>query len=127
MNTTLVNLAQPVVVSTIDYVLEDYPSHPYQQAFASPELRQKLVAQVLNDCTHRYITVPNLDDLTSSLGGTQRDIQTDSLMQMSSQRQALETLIRRLIEQVLQDNWDWVERHIPIAPDNGESCADWFG
>lgn len=103
MNTTRVSLAQPVVVSTIDYVLEDCPFHPYQQAFASPKLRQKLVALVLNRCANMYIAIA---DGTEAAGDRPESWQIDqeAIGQISAQRRALECLIRSLIEQVIQDN-----------------------
>lgn len=46
--TMVVNLTQQSIVGEIESVLNTYPSHPYQQAFAIPDLRQELITFVLN-------------------------------------------------------------------------------
>lgn len=48
MPNTELNLAQQLVISKIENVLDDYPAYPYQQAFTIPNLRQELINYVLN-------------------------------------------------------------------------------
>ncbi|MBM0741115.1 hypothetical protein JOY44_05695 [Phormidium sp. CLA17] len=55
MSHGLINLTLPVVLQEIGYVLEEYPEHPYQTAFAMPELHQKLVAHILSNVPNRYV------------------------------------------------------------------------
>ena len=48
MSKTIANLTLPLVSLEIENVLDTYHYHPYRQAFAIPELREKLTAYVLN-------------------------------------------------------------------------------
>lgn len=53
MPNTELNLAQQLIISEIENVLDDYPAHPYQQAFTSPKLRQELIVYVLSRITDK--------------------------------------------------------------------------
>lgn len=55
MSKSIVNLTIPWVVAEIEQVLETYPHHPYQQAFANPDLRQELIAYVLTRIHNVYV------------------------------------------------------------------------
>lgn len=50
----LINLTLPKVIQAIDEVLEDYPEHPYQSAFAIHPIRQKLIAHILSLVPNAY-------------------------------------------------------------------------
>jgi hypothetical protein len=58
---TLINQTQSLIHQKINEVLETYPHHPYQQIFAHPDHRQKLVAYVLNRIPSTYTSI----DITS--------------------------------------------------------------
>lgn len=45
------SLVEQVVIAEIESILDDYLSHPAQEAVATPELRQKLVSYVLTRLT----------------------------------------------------------------------------
>jgi hypothetical protein len=53
MSSELTNLTLPAVIQEIEDVLYEYPEHPYQSAFSIPELRQKLIAHILNHVPNR--------------------------------------------------------------------------
>ncbi len=48
MTRTIVNLLELEVSKEIEAVLSTYSNHPYQQAFAIPDIRQELIAYVLS-------------------------------------------------------------------------------
>lgn len=60
MPLSLANLALQLVLNTLDRVLVTYPRFPHQQAFAVPELRQRLIAYVLNHIPSCYVSVDGL-------------------------------------------------------------------
>ncbi|MEH1943837.1 MAG: hypothetical protein V7L01_26955 [Nostoc sp.] len=57
--TTVVNLTQQSIVGEIESVLDTYPYHPYQEAFAIPDLRQELISFVLNRIPSFYTAMSN--------------------------------------------------------------------
>ena len=59
MSATIVNLTVPIVTEEIENVLCRYPHHPYQQAFAIPDLRQKLLVYVLSRVPNQYTVNQN--------------------------------------------------------------------
>lgn len=98
------NRIVPIVVTEIESVLADYPQYPYQLAFSMPELRQKLIAHVLNHLPHSYTAFKNKKELS-------RPIQPTSFPWEARIR--LENLIRGSIYHVLRENADWVSRNLP--------------
>ncbi|MEL6382892.1 MAG: hypothetical protein AAFQ89_10540 [Cyanobacteria bacterium J06626_18] len=67
MSQTIVNLALPVITSKIDAVLDTYPAAPYQQAFASAALREKLTAYVLRRVPTLYATAETATACSSTV------------------------------------------------------------
>lgn len=57
MTKAVFNLILPFIKRSIEEVLEIYPHHPYQQAFANPDMRQALIAYVLNRVSGCYVLV----------------------------------------------------------------------
>jgi hypothetical protein len=118
MDKQIVNLSHGVVTQTIEDVLETYPSHPYQQAFANPDLRQKLTAYVLSRIPSSYITVDGHAPAMANLAPLSRSLK---------QRHDLLELVHHGIQTILTDDWEWAERHIPEAPAPGFAPSTWFG
>lgn len=50
MTKELINRSLPVVVSEIEQVLERYPEHPYQQAFANPDFAPRVGCLCVKSC-----------------------------------------------------------------------------
>lgn len=92
------------VIKEIEYILEEYPQHPYQVAFSMRELRKKLIAQVLNNLPNRYRVIKETKDSNSSLRPIKHSLED---------RVRLETLIRGSIYHVLRENADWISHHLP--------------
>ena len=97
------NLTLLIVDQEIKNVLTDYPKYPYRAAFAIHELRQQLVAAVLNQISNRYI-VEGTQELTTKSGVPR----TSSL----EERAYMNALIRGGIVHFLQANADLIERHL---------------
>lgn len=57
MSRTIVNLTLPTVLEKIDAILDAYPFYPHQQAFAVPDLRQRLTAYVMSRMPVVYVTM----------------------------------------------------------------------
>ena len=103
MSHKIVNLTLPIVIREIDDVLEEYPVHPYQKAFAIDEVRKKLLAHVLSYIPNRYIV---LDE-------TQEPPKDDDFIYRSlEERVRIESLIRGSILHILRENADLVSRHV---------------
>lgn len=60
--TQVVNLTMLCLLKKIDIVLNSYPQ-VYRIAFKNPDLRQKLIAFVLNGVNNRHMLVENLQEL----------------------------------------------------------------
>lgn len=118
MTKTIINLALPVVVQEVENVLDTYPNHPYQQAFSAPDLRQKLISYVLCRIPSCYAVVEN---------SQQPVIDRKSLCFSLEQDLQVEALIRRGIQQIVQEDSEWVERHIPKEVEPEFTPSNWFG
>jgi len=59
MAQTIVNLTLPIVTEKIEQTLKNYPQHPHQELFHSPEMRQKLTAYVLSRLPVIYVAMDN--------------------------------------------------------------------
>jgi hypothetical protein len=103
MSYETINLSQPLVIQEIDNVLEDYPEYPYQAAFSIDELRQKLIAHVLNHLPYRYTTIENGQKLSRG---------SNALFPSLAQRLRLNVLIRGSILHLLRENADWISRRL---------------
>lgn len=114
---TIMNLTQQAVVAEIENVLDTYPDHPYQQAFAIPEVRQDLIAYVLSriPCVYSVVT------------SEQKIREVNYQLPSSQQKIHLEHLIHQGIFSILQEKSDWVSRHLPDSVQCGVEPSHWFG
>lgn len=119
MLASIANLKLPLVAEQIEDVLDNYPHHPYQQAFAAPHLRQKLLAYVLSQIPAAYQVV---EDQSSPE-------QSNSFLEKCSTVEHLhiEALVRRGIQQILRENAEWASRHIPEEVNPSDAPSHWFG
>jgi protein gp37 len=95
----LVNLTLPVVIQEIEHVLEEYPKHPYQTAFAIPELHQKLVAHVLSNVSNAYV-VEGVQELSR-----RPNVRHSPPIQ---ERLRMEMVVRGGILHILRENANWL-------------------
>ena len=117
MSKAVVNLILPVVTRAIEEVLETYPHHPYQQAFANPDIRQALIAYVLNRVSGYYVLVDK---------EKQQQLYSDLLKRCLEQTSHLEKTIHQGIVAVLRE-YAQVIGQIPEEVDPTDSPSNWFG
>jgi len=119
MTKTLVNLTITVVLKKLEKILETYPHHPYQEAFANPDIRQTLIAFVLSRVPNQYITLDEEEkpELFCS----------ESLCRSLEATSHIESIIHEGIDKVLCEESENVHRYIPEAVDPGLVASHWFG
>lgn len=118
MSKTIINLDLPFILSAIEEVLETYPHHPYQEAFAHPARRQDLIAYVLDRVMSSYVAVEDEELSVRAL----------SLLTSCLDRTAcIESTIHQGIATIMQQQSEQIYRQIPeiVAPNC--SPASWFG
>jgi hypothetical protein len=103
MQTKTLNLRLPLILNEIEAVLQAYPAHPYQQAFADSTLRQKLVDYTLYQASLFYNVVSDEQDLPPQSG-----------RRIFEQRLYIQPLIRQGIQQILQKHSDWVNQYLGL-------------
>lgn len=104
MSHGLADLTLPVVMQEIEDVLEEYPEHPYQSAFAIPELRQKLIDHVFSHSPSRHVGEGKQEASSNSKA------QRPSFLQ---ERLRLEMLIRGSMLHLLRENAAWLSQRLP--------------
>lgn len=118
MSKTVVNLTLPVINQEIGKVLDTYPDHPYQQAFANSELKQRLIAYVLSQVDCKF-TVTN---------GEEPEISPETLFPSAADQLHIKQIIQQGVERLLNEESDWVNQHIPeTSADAEEDPSHWFG
>ncbi|BAY74047.1 Late competence development ComFB family protein [Nostoc sp. DSM 114161] len=123
---TVVNLTQQSVIGEIESVLDTYPYHPYQQAFAIPDLRQELIAFVLN-------RIPSFYSVISDGNIPLAEAEQESLLNYQLPRKRLEqqlhlqNLIHQGICSIVQEKSDWIGNHLCEIVQPGCEPSHWFG
>jgi hypothetical protein len=118
MTKTIVNLLISVVASEVEEILDTYDDHPYQQAFAIPEMRQELIAFVLSHLPSSYTVI---DESLDSHPYT-------SITQVSeSERHAIRHQIHEGIQHILNQYGGTISHHIPETDQPGLAPTHWFG
>lgn len=116
MAKTIVNLTQPIVTQEVEEVLSSYPDRPYQQAFAIPDLRQKLIAYVMTRSQVAYTAVEE-----------EVNLNPDAFRLSLEERLQMEALIHQGIHQILQEDADWAAHHLPQMVHPAAAPSNWFG
>jgi hypothetical protein len=118
MEKTVINITLPAVTQEIERVLATYPDHPHQQAFANPELRQRLLAYVLTQIDCKF---------TVAEQGETPQINPEILFPSAEDQLQIEDTIHQGIQRLLTDKDAWVSHHIPEPEQPGETPSHWFG
>ncbi|AFY47501.1 hypothetical protein Nos7524_1628 [Nostoc sp. PCC 7524] len=123
---TVVNLTQQSVLGEIENVLDTYPYHPYQQAFAISDLRQELIAFVLNRIPCFYSAVSEEQLL---LQNCDRESQLNQKLPRSplEQQLHLQRLIHQGIDSIFQAKSDWISHHLCESVEASCEPSHWFG
>ncbi|MEH2246500.1 hypothetical protein [Nostoc sp.] len=123
---SVVNVTQQSVVGEIESVLDTYPSDPYQQAFAIPDLRQELIAFVLN-------RIPSFYSVMSDGQIPLAEAEQGSLAYYKLPRKPLEqqlhlqNLIHQGICLIVQEKSDWISHHLCETVEPASEPSHWFG
>ncbi|MBE9000829.1 MULTISPECIES: hypothetical protein [unclassified Nostoc] len=123
---TVVNLTQQSVVGEIESVLDTYPYHPYQKAFAIPDLRQELIAFVLT-------RLPSFDGAISEGHISLAEAEQGRLAYYKLPRKPLEqqlhlqNLIHQGICLIVQEKSDWINDHVCEIVQPACEASHWFG
>ncbi|AOY78512.1 late competence development ComFB family protein [Moorena producens JHB] len=92
---TLVHVTTPIVIQEIENVLATYPEFPYQDVFSQSNIRQDLIAYVLNRIPNHYEAIDKIEPSSKSR----------ALRQLSSEQKLyLENWIHTGIYNIL--HWD---------------------
>ncbi len=119
LSPSLLNLNLPIVTQEVESVLQTYPSHPYQRAFAIPSLKEQLVAYVLNQIPSRYRPVGSLEE------ALERGV--ISWSEVRDQKQQVQPLIHLGIVDLYQRHMQWINTHIPEVVYSDTRPSTWFG
>jgi hypothetical protein len=123
---TVVKLTQQSVLGEIENVLDTYSYHPYQQAFAIPDLRQELIAFVLNRIPCFYSAVSKEQLEAQSCDQDSRFNQKLPRRPLEQQLH-LQNLIHQRIYSSLQQKSDWISHHLCESVEAACEPSHWFG
>lgn len=119
---TVVNLTQQSVLGEIESVLDTYPYHPYQQAFAIPDLRQELIAFVLSRIPCLYYT------MSEGIPFAEQCLPNSKLPRSPLEQQLhVQNLIHQGIYAIFQEKSDWISHHLCEKVQPGLEPSHWFG
>jgi hypothetical protein len=105
----LINLTLLLVIYEIERLLKEYPEQPYQVAFSSQELRQKLILHVLNQVPNYYTILDEDKELPTDPTGLYHSFEEQVFM---------EVLIRESIVHLLEENADYIINYIAQKPNS---------
>ncbi|OYD93779.1 hypothetical protein CDG76_17525 [Nostoc sp. 'Peltigera membranacea cyanobiont' 210A] len=121
----VVNLTQQSIVGEIESVLNTYPSHPYQQAFAIPDLRQELITFVLNRIPSFYSI---MSDEQIPAEAKQGSLAYYKLPRKPLEQQLnLQNLIHQGICLIVQEKSDWISHRVCETVQPACEPSHWFG
>jgi hypothetical protein len=118
MSKTIINLTQHSILQEIERVLENYPDHPCQQAFAHPGLRQELLIWVLNRIPNVFTLLEESEDAV---------VHPTYARYCSDRQSCTEFVIHQGIQEILIQNQSMIERHIPAEESAEQPMSHWFG
>ncbi|MBD2081564.1 hypothetical protein [Leptolyngbya sp. FACHB-17] len=118
MSKTIVNLTEHHILQEIERVVEDYPQHPYQQAFSHPDFRQQLLVWVLNRVPSVFTLVEDTQEVS---------VHPTYAPYCSDPQSCTEFVIRQGIEEILVQNQQEIEHCLPEEEDAGLAPSHWFG
>lgn len=117
MSKKIFNLLTPVIVREVEEILSHYSDHPYQQAFANPELRDELIAFVLNSVPGNYVVFDE---------ASERPPSTD-FRPSAHDRETIDIWIHQGIQHIFERYAEAIPHHIPDVDDPGLLPSQWFG
>ncbi len=95
MSELIINLTKIAIAQEVEDILDDYPTDTYRQALHAPDLRQALIAYVLNRIPNCYMTAYECQFFSKTLSSL------NTLQQGKAHRAAM---IRQGIEALCQQD-----------------------
>jgi hypothetical protein len=122
---TVVKLTEQSVICEINSVLDTYPYHPYQQAFAIPDLRQELISFVIHRLPgfHSQINDSLLINDDDKFNSFHHKLPRHSL----EQKLHLQKLIHQGISSIIRDKSDWISNYLCATIEPNCQTSHWFG
>lgn len=118
MAKTVTNLTMPAILAKVEEILETYPHHPHQQAFANPDIRQELIAYILTRVHSEYGAIEETDECL---------IEVDLERDLNPEAVNTDQIVHQGIHHILEQNPETVNQHIPEAEDPRSMPSHWFG
>lgn len=118
MTKTVTNLTIPTILAKVEEILETYPHHPYQQAFANPDIRQELIAYVLTRIHNEYGAIEETEEWL---------IEADITREVFLGESDTDDIVHQGIHHILEQNQETVRQHIPEEEDPRSMPSHWFG
>lgn len=115
---TLMNLTEHSILQEIERILELYPDYPYQQAFTHPDLRQTLLAWVLNRVPNIFIMIENAEEMI---------VHPDYAPYCRDQQSCVELVIREGIQEILRQNQAAIAHYLLAEEIPEQAASQWFG
>jgi hypothetical protein len=123
---TVVKLTQKFVINEIEIVLNTYPYQPYQQAFAIPDLRQELIAFVINRLPCFSSQVADSEILVTE--DEKEDLLKSKLSRNPLEQQLhIQNLIHQGIFSIIQKKSEWISDHLCETVQPNCQPSSWFG
>jgi hypothetical protein len=113
----IINLTFILVSQELEEILEQYPEYPYQVAFSSQELRQKLLSHVLSQVPNHYALVEETEELPKDL---------TFLYASFEEWMRMESLIRESVVRLLGEKADEINSPIPKKDNSIKEPSLWF-
>jgi hypothetical protein len=118
MTKTLVNLAVPVIIQIIEEILENHPCR-YRNAFSIPDLRQELIAYILNHLPGDYIVFESLET---------KEVTENSYRYYSKEhRNLIKIYALTGIQTIFQSKRSEISVQIPLEGSKAYHLSHWFG
>lgn len=118
MAKTIVNLVSMIVNQEAEGILNTYPYHPYQHAFSSPDMRQRLISYVLSRTPGLYAVVEDENSQTLS---------HETSCCPTVQRHQIAALIHQGIRKLIEEKPQWAHHRVPEATQAKFAPSNWFG
>lgn len=116
MSKTIENLTIKVLLGEIEDILDRYHYHVYRPVFAIPEVKQQLMANVLNRVPACYALVEEGNGYHAGFAIIPHSIRTQ-----------LHQVVIEEIEKLVEDQSEWIIHHIPQESNPAFAPSSWFG
>jgi hypothetical protein len=125
MTRTIVNLTLPLITNVIEEVLQTYPHHPYQKAFANYDTKESLIAYVMTRVSSCYVSVEEQEK--------QQIMNSNPLQHCQGELTDIEPVIHQGIGKIMSEYFKPLSEEVAEVTEVKEEISDslspshWFG